>query len=106
MEGSDVYVLLTSSNSTDAIIQETIRREFADCTTLTIAHRLNTIMDAGRIMVLSSGRIQEFDVPHHLLSDPHSLLYCMVDQTGESQAKRLRTIAAEKYFNKQDLYMW
>ncbi|XP_046853046.1 multidrug resistance-associated protein 1-like isoform X2 [Xenia sp. Carnegie-2017] len=52
---------------TDELIQQTIRKEFADCTVLTIAHRLNTIMDYTRIMVLSEGEVKEFDSPSNLL---------------------------------------
>ncbi|KAM9548886.1 ATP-binding cassette sub-family C member 2 [Guaruba guarouba] len=52
---------------TDHLIQTTIRREFADCTVLTIAHRLHTIMDSNRVMVLQAGRIVEFDSPEELL---------------------------------------
>ncbi|XP_068685996.1 multidrug resistance-associated protein 1-like [Montipora foliosa] len=53
---------------TDELIQQTIRREFADRTVLTIAHRLNTIMDYDRVMVLESGSIVEFDSPSTLLA--------------------------------------
>lgn len=49
-------------------IQQTIRREFADRTVFTIAHRLNTIMDYDRVMVLDSGSIVEFDSPANLLN--------------------------------------
>ena len=52
---------------TDDLIQATIRREFADCTILTIAHRLNTIMDSDRIAVFKEGRLVELDTPSHLL---------------------------------------
>ncbi|NXY66745.1 MRP2 protein, partial [Callaeas wilsoni] len=52
---------------TDHLIQTTIRSEFADCTVLTIAHRLHTIMDTNRVMVLHAGQIVEFDSPEELL---------------------------------------
>ncbi|NXM87606.1 MRP2 protein, partial [Oenanthe oenanthe] len=53
---------------TDNLIQTTIRSEFADCTVLTIAHRLHTIMDSNRVMVLHAGQIVEFDSPEELLT--------------------------------------
>ncbi|XP_023678238.2 ATP-binding cassette sub-family C member 2 [Paramormyrops kingsleyae] len=52
---------------TDTLIQATIRQEFSHCTVLTIAHRLHTIMDSSRVMVLDAGRIVEFDTPSALL---------------------------------------
>ncbi|KAK3589166.1 hypothetical protein CHS0354_018871 [Potamilus streckersoni] len=62
---------------TDDLIQKTIRKEFANCTVLTIAHRLNTVMDYDRILVLDKGEIKEFDSPNSLLSRPDSLFYQM-----------------------------
>jgi len=62
---------------TDELIQHTIRREFADCTIITIAHRLNTIMDSDRVLVLDKGVIEEFDSPDNLLKDKSSLFYSM-----------------------------
>ncbi|KAL6466399.1 hypothetical protein MHYP_G00242030 [Metynnis hypsauchen] len=52
---------------TDNLIQTTIRQEFAHCTVLTIAHRINTILDSSRVMVLDAGKIVEFDSPGALL---------------------------------------
>ncbi|GAV06011.1 hypothetical protein RvY_16054-1 [Ramazzottius varieornatus] len=62
---------------TDALIQTTIRQKFADCTVLTIAHRLNTIMDSTRIMVLDHGIVREFAPPSDLLNDKSSVFYAL-----------------------------
>jgi ATP-binding cassette subfamily C (CFTR/MRP) protein 1 len=62
---------------TDEFIQATIRKEFSGCTVLTIAHRLNTIMDYDKIMVLDKGSIVELANPADLLSDPSSIFYGM-----------------------------
>ena len=53
--------------ATDGLIQETIRTEFKHCTVLTIAHRVSTILDYDRVMVLEGGNIVEFDRPEKLL---------------------------------------
>lgn len=60
---------------TDALIQQTIRREFGDgaTTVLTIAHRLESVLDADRIVVMQAGRVGEFGTPAELLADPNSL---------------------------------
>jgi len=58
---------------TDKFLQETIRTEFADRTILTIAHRINTIMDSDRILVLSAGKVVEFDSPDNVT--PHPLFF-------------------------------
>ncbi|KAJ2000070.1 ATP-binding cassette glutathione S-conjugate transporter ycf1 [Coemansia thaxteri] len=55
-------------SKTDIIMQAVVCREFADCTVLTIAHRLNTIMDSDRILVMDQGEIAEFDTPANLLA--------------------------------------
>ncbi|KAJ3318494.1 hypothetical protein HDV06_000427 [Boothiomyces sp. JEL0866] len=67
---------------TDAIIQETIRSEMKDCTILTIAHRINTIMDSDRILVLDKGRISEFDTPANLLANKQSMFHSLAKQSG------------------------
>ena len=53
---------------TDALIQDTVRRQFNDATTLTIAHRLNTIMDSTKVMVLDNGCLAEYDAPQALVN--------------------------------------
>ena len=67
---------------TDDLIQATIREEFSDCTVLTIAHRLNTILDSSRIMVMSDGQVIEFDTPENLLKNPNSNFYGMAKDAG------------------------
>lgn len=66
--------------STDALIQETIRREFANSSVFTIAHRLNTILDYDIVMVLDKGEIVEFAPPNQLLADRNSIFSQMVNQ--------------------------
>ncbi|XP_032536328.1 multidrug resistance-associated protein 1-like isoform X3 [Chiroxiphia lanceolata] len=52
---------------TDNFVQSTIKREFHSCTVLTIAHRLHTVIDSDRVLVLDAGRILEYDTPQNLL---------------------------------------
>lgn len=66
----------------DELIQNTIRSEFADCTVLTIAHRLHTILDSDKIVVLEGGEIVEFDSPKKLLQDINSQFYGMALESG------------------------
>ncbi|KAK6173040.1 hypothetical protein SNE40_016576 [Patella caerulea] len=70
---------------TDDLIQKTIRSEFKDCTVLSIAHRLNTIMDYDRVMVLDDGEIVEFDSPTNLLQDKLSAFYGMAKDANITQ---------------------
>ncbi|XP_050048216.1 multidrug resistance-associated protein 1 [Dermacentor andersoni] len=67
---------------TDELIQQTIRREFAGSTILTIAHRLNTILDYDRILVLEQGRVAEFDTPASLLAAENSIFHGMAKDAG------------------------
>ncbi|KAK9839590.1 hypothetical protein WJX84_006235 [Apatococcus fuscideae] len=67
-------------NETDDAVQMTVRKAFKECTVLTIAHRLHTIIDAERILLLHAGCIQEFDSPEMLLKDPGSSFYQLVHQ--------------------------
>ncbi|MGH0138977.1 UNVERIFIED_CONTAM: hypothetical protein FKN15_000218 [Acipenser sinensis] len=64
---------------TDGLIQETISESFCHCTTLVIAHRLNTVLNCDRIMVLDQGQVVEFDAPSALLSDENSRFHAMVN---------------------------
>lgn len=66
---------------TDDLIQMTIRTQFEDCTVLTIAHRLNTIMDYTRVLVLDKGKIAEFDTPTGLIA-ARGIFYGMAKDAG------------------------
>uniref|UniRef100_A0A087YLJ4 ATP-binding cassette, sub-family C (CFTR/MRP), member 3 n=1 Tax=Poecilia formosa TaxID=48698 RepID=A0A087YLJ4_POEFO len=69
---------------TDDLIQSTIRTQFEDCTVFTIAHRLNTIMDYTRVLVLDKGQIAEFDTPTNLISK-RGIFYGMAKDAGLAQ---------------------
>jgi ATP-binding cassette, subfamily C (CFTR/MRP), member 10 len=71
---------------TDRLIQETIRCIFRRSTVVTIAHRISTILDSDRVIMMQEGEILEFDKPEKLLSDPNSNFYRLVhnhDNAGE-----------------------
>ncbi len=81
---------------TDALIQEIIRREFAHCTVLTIAHRLNTIIDCNRVLVMDGGTIQEFGKPYELLK-AKGAFYEMCKKTGPAMFSHLYQTAKGVY---------
>ncbi|KAF9107853.1 hypothetical protein BGX29_004457 [Mortierella sp. GBA35] len=68
---------------TDELIQKTIRKEFKNRTILTIAHRIKTVMDSDKILVLEKGRVEEFESPKVLLQRPDSHFYKLAEQAGE-----------------------
>lgn len=80
---------------TDKLIQATIRKKFSDCTVLTIAHRLHTVMDNDRILVIDAGSAVEFGHPYELLKRSDGHLRQLVDQTGAATSEILMRIAAE-----------
>lgn len=79
--------------TTDELIGKTIREEFANSTILTIAHRLRTVIDYDRVMLLDQGKIVEFDHPAVLLSDPSSQFYRLCEATGENEFAMLKNMA-------------
>ncbi|XP_073027940.1 ABC transporter C family member 2-like [Primulina eburnea] len=81
---------------TDALIQKTIREEFRTCTMLIIAHRLNTIIDCDKILLLDAGLVVEFDSPEILLQNEESSFSKMVQSTGAANAEYLRSLVLKR----------
>lgn len=89
---------------TDALIQEAIRTKFNDCTVLTVAHRLNTIIDMDRVLVLDAGKVVEYDEPFILLTEkPNGYFTGMIKETGE-QMSQLLLSSARKAFQSRHIY--
>ncbi|KAJ7449230.1 hypothetical protein FB451DRAFT_754458 [Mycena latifolia] len=91
VRGSKLLILDEATSAidykTDAVIQSSLRTELgSDTTVITVAHRLQTIMDADKIMVLDAGRIVEFDSPRELLKNEHGMLRALVDESGDKEA--------------------
>ncbi|OUM67331.1 hypothetical protein PIROE2DRAFT_40147 [Piromyces sp. E2] len=92
---------------TDAIIQQALRTKFDHVTVLTIAHRLNTIIDYDKILVLQKGEVLEYDTPKNLLFEMNEAgelvprtsteFSKLVDETGPVNAAMLRQSALDKY---------
>ncbi|KAJ3564973.1 hypothetical protein NP233_g7938 [Leucocoprinus birnbaumii] len=90
VRGSKLLILDEATSAidhkTDTAIQTSLRHELGrDTTVITIAHRLQTIMDADKIMVLDAGRIVEFDSPINLLRNENGLLHSLVEESGDKQ---------------------
>ncbi|WJZ90792.1 hypothetical protein VitviT2T_009914 [Vitis vinifera] len=71
--------------ATDNLIQKIIRTEFQNCTVCTIAHRIPTVIDSDLVLVLSDGRVAEFDTPARLLEDKSSMFLTLVTKYSSSQ---------------------
>ncbi|KAI8823438.1 P-loop containing nucleoside triphosphate hydrolase protein [Fimicolochytrium jonesii] len=82
---------------TDAMLQETIKSSFADLTVLTIAHRLNTIIESDRVLVLDAGKILEFDEPKKLLDNENGDFHALLKQTGPDEYRMLYNQAAKAH---------
>lgn len=86
VQNSKILVLDEATSSvdyeTDSKIQETIKREFNDCTILCIAHRLRTIINYDKILVLDKGTVKEFDTPRNLFDLKGSIFRQMCDKAG------------------------
>ncbi|CUG87056.1 ABC transporter, putative [Bodo saltans] len=74
---------------TDERMQEIVRTDFSKLTTITIAHRLDTIIDSDKILVMDKGRMVEFDTPKALLGNHSSVFYSIASGLGEEQLNGL-----------------
>lgn len=81
---------------TDKLIQNAIKTNFADFTILTIAHRLNTIMESDKILVMDAGRVVEFAPPLALLQIPDGHFTRLLKETGPASFNKLKSIAEKK----------
>lgn len=81
--------------TTDALVQTTIRKKFKDRTVLTIAHRLNTIMDSDKVLIMDQGEVLEFDHPYTLLQNEQGHFSSMVRETGKTMTEQLEQSAKE-----------
>ncbi|XP_071088769.1 ATP-binding cassette sub-family C member 4-like [Haliotis cracherodii] len=84
-------------HKTDELIQRTIRDQFQRCTVLTIAHRLHTVMDYDRVIVLDEGEMKEYDTPYTLLKNEDGFLYQLVSQMGTEHKQELLAIAKRAF---------
>eukprot|EP01064_Diplonema_japonicum_P031285 TRINITY_DN5536_c0_g1_i1.p1 TRINITY_DN5536_c0_g1~~TRINITY_DN5536_c0_g1_i1.p1 ORF type:complete len:1494 (+),score=401.34 TRINITY_DN5536_c0_g1_i1:41-4522(+) len=80
---------------TDAAVQRVIREDWSDRTVVTIAHRLNTIIDNDYILVMRDGRVAEYSTPKALLADPDTQFFSMVAGLGLGESTNLMKIASE-----------
>ena len=80
---------------TDETIQKMIKNEFNETTVITIAHRLNTIINYDKILVLDNGEVQEYDTPLNLVKNEKSFLGKLIRKTGEKYAEKIIGLAEE-----------
>ena len=82
---------------TDKLIQQKIREKFTTCTVLTIAHRIDTIIDSDIILTMEAGTAVEYDPPLTLLKNPTSYFFGLVQALGSSEAARMEQEATIAY---------
>lgn len=85
------------------MIQRTIREKFIDSTVITVAHRLYTVIDSDRVLVMDAGVAVEFDEPYSLLQNRDGIFRKMVEALGPQEFERLLSIAKDKYNNARNI---
>ena len=81
---------------TDKLIQATIKKNFKEQTVMTIAHRLNTIMESDKILVMDAGKIVEFGPPLALLKRQDGYFTSLLNETGKESFNMLKNMALKK----------
>ncbi|ELP90711.1 multidrug resistance-associated protein, putative [Entamoeba invadens IP1] len=104
LKGSKILIMDEATANidiqTDKNIQEMVRRNFEDITVITVAHRLQTIMDANKVMVFDKGKLKEMDAPINLIEDEKSIFSGLVQQSG--CADELKRIAKGSFKENMD----
>ncbi|KAJ6376021.1 hypothetical protein OIU77_000903 [Salix suchowensis] len=86
-------------NATDLILQKTIRTEFSDCTVITVAHRIPTVMDCTMVLAISDGKLVEFDEPRNLMKTEGSLFGQLIPHWLGSSGKEFQGQAGRKMYS-------
>ncbi|KAL3283457.1 hypothetical protein HHI36_006601 [Cryptolaemus montrouzieri] len=87
-------------SETDVAIQKTMKKQFSDCTVLTVAHRLSTVINSDKILVIDAGELVEIGHPYVLMNNTGGKFYSMVAQTGPSTFAQLKNLAFQGYTEK------
>ncbi|GJE99692.1 multidrug resistance-associated ABC transporter [Phanerochaete sordida] len=90
VRGSRLLILDEATSAidhrTDAVIQKSLRDEMKGVSVITVAHRLQTVMDYDKIMVLDAGRLVEFDTPRALLEKEGGMFRALVESSHSRDA--------------------
>ncbi|KAI9294503.1 hypothetical protein K502DRAFT_365790 [Neoconidiobolus thromboides FSU 785] len=81
---------------TEGFIRDVINKNFANHTVMFVGHRLNSIIEADKVLVMDKGKVVEYDAPERLLNNPNGHLYSLILQNGEVAVQNLLNLAIQK----------
>jgi ABC-type multidrug transport system fused ATPase/permease subunit len=84
-ETRELTIISQVDFETDSLVQQAIK-QLKGVTILTIAHRLDTIIEYDLILVLDAGKRMEYDTPANLLKNPDSFFRRLVENSGHKEA--------------------
>jgi ATP-binding cassette, subfamily C (CFTR/MRP), member 1 len=87
--------------ATEAEVTAIAKRMFASRSTITIAHRLDCVIESDKVVVMEAGVLKEIDAPSALLDNPESMFSKLVDKTGEQAAAALRQVARDFFASRR-----